>query len=91
MFTPLHRYATWAVINVEMDDAGVVEAVLDVARRVEAKALAEGIEDTNELRLLKQLGVELGQGYYFSRPVPAAKIRQLLVDEQSADLPAQLS
>ena len=73
------------------DDAGVVEAVLDVARRVEAKALAEGIEDTNELRLLKQLGVELGQGYYFSRPVPAAKIRQLLVDEQSADLPAQLS
>ncbi|MEM7285055.1 MAG: EAL domain-containing protein [Actinomycetota bacterium] len=73
------------------DDAGVVEAVLDVARRVEAKALAEGIEDTNELRLLKQLGVELGQGYYFSRPVPAAKIRQLLVEEQSADLPAQLS
>ena len=73
------------------DDAGVVEAVLDVARRVEAKALAEGIEDTNELRLLKQLGVDLGQGYYFSRPVPAAKIRQLLVDEQSADLPAQLS
>jgi diguanylate cyclase (GGDEF)-like protein/PAS domain S-box-containing protein len=69
------------------DDAGVVEAVLDVSRRIEARTLAEGIENVDELRQLKQMGVELGQGYYFSRPIPAEKLQALLVDEQSADLP----
>ena len=33
--------------------------------------------------MLRDLGVELGQGYYFSRPVPAAKLTQLLEDERA--------
>ncbi len=70
-------------------DAGVVEAVLDVARRIDAKTVAEGIEDTTELRALKQLGVELGQGYYFSRPIEAAKMLKLLEDELVGDMPAK--
>ncbi len=69
-------------------DAGVVEAVLDVARRIGAQTVAEGIEDAAEHHNLKQLGVELGQGYYFSRPVPADRMEALLRDERDADLPA---
>ena len=69
------------------DDAGVVEAVLDVAGRIGARTLAEGIENIDELRQLKQMGVEFGQGYYFSRPIPAEKLRTLLVSERSVDLP----
>lgn len=64
-------------------NTGVVQAVLDVARNVEASTVAEGIEDTNEQRMLRDLGVELGQGYYFSRPVPVAKLTQLLADERA--------
>ena len=67
-------------------DAGVVEAVLDVARRICARTVADGIEDNAELRRLKQVWVELGQGYYFSRPVPAGKIRELLDEEPVGDM-----
>jgi diguanylate cyclase (GGDEF)-like protein/PAS domain S-box-containing protein len=64
-------------------NTGVVQAILDVARNVNASTVAEGIEDTNEQRMLRDLGVELGQGYYFSRPVPVAKLTQLLEDERA--------
>ena len=37
-------------------------------------ALAEGIETEDEWALLVDRGCALGQGYYFSRPVPAAEI-----------------
>ena len=36
--------------------------------------LAEGIETEAEWRALTERGCELGQGYFFSRPVPAAEI-----------------
>jgi len=68
-------------------DAGVIEAVLDVARRIGAKTVAEGIEETNEARSLRAIGVELGQGYYFSRPVEAARLIGLLEDERSGKMP----
>ncbi|MGI9622217.1 MAG: putative bifunctional diguanylate cyclase/phosphodiesterase [Acidimicrobiales bacterium] len=60
------------------DDAGVVEAVLDLAGRIGASTVAEGIEESEELEALKSLGVNLGQGYYFSRPVPVGEIIGLL-------------
>ncbi len=69
-------------------DAGVVEAVLDVSRRIGAKTVAEGIEDATEHQYLKQLGVEMGQGYYFSRPVPIDRLESLLRDEHGAGLPS---
>jgi diguanylate cyclase (GGDEF)-like protein/PAS domain S-box-containing protein len=64
-------------------NTGVVQAILDVARNVEASTVAEGIEDTNEQRMLRDLGVELGQGYYFSRPVSVSKLTQMLDDERA--------
>ncbi len=69
-------------------DAGVVEAVLDVSRRINAKTIAEGVEYSTELRRLKELGVEFAQGYYFSRPVPADKLVRLLQDELVGNMPA---
>jgi predicted signal transduction protein with EAL and GGDEF domain len=38
------------------------------------KTLAEGIETEQEWRFLAEHGCQLGQGFYFSRPVPAAEI-----------------
>lgn len=33
-------------------------------------SLCEGIETAQELKMLREMGCELGQGYYFSRPLP---------------------
>jgi diguanylate cyclase len=39
---------------------------------------AEGIEDDMQLHTLRQLGCDLGQGYYFARPQPGQIVRALV-------------
>ena len=56
----------------------IVEAVLDLAGEVGATVVAEGIEEDTQAEALAALGCEIGQGYLYSRPVPAAAFRHLL-------------
>ena len=56
----------------------IVAAVLDLAHQMGATVVAEGIEELHQEVALTDLGVELGQGYLYSRPVPAEAFRHLL-------------
>lgn len=59
-------------------DAGsMADAIIQLARSLGMSPLAEGIETELQWRFLSERGCELGQGYYFSRPVPAAEITAL--------------
>ena len=49
----------------------VVRAVVDLGRSLDLEIVAEGIESDVQLEVLRAGGCTLGQGYYFSRPVPA--------------------
>ena len=51
--------------------AGIVRAVLDLARNLGLDAVAEGVEDAETVAALVDLGCEVIQGFYFSRPLPA--------------------
>jgi EAL domain-containing protein (putative c-di-GMP-specific phosphodiesterase class I) len=54
-----------------------VAAIVEVAHAAKATVIAEGVETAERFAELKQLGVDLFQGYYFSPPVPApAALRQ---------------
>lgn len=53
----------------------LIPEIIRAAQLVNARVVAEGIENEAQLKLLKELGVECGQGYYFSRPMD---IRQLV-------------
>ena len=46
----------------------VVKSTIDLAHRLGAVAVAEGIEDTPTLALLEQLGCDVGQGYLLGKP-----------------------
>ncbi|MBJ3774378.1 EAL domain-containing protein [Acuticoccus mangrovi] len=46
----------------------IVEAVLTAARRMNVRLIAEGIETADELRCLREMGIDLFQGYLFARP-----------------------
>jgi diguanylate cyclase (GGDEF)-like protein/PAS domain S-box-containing protein len=58
---------------------GIAETILILARKLNKRAVAEGIEDEEQLAELRKLGCDFGQGYYFSRPVPAAEAEKLIM------------
>jgi len=52
----------------------IVSAFLELANGLDMVTLAEGIETLEELDFLRERGCTLGQGFYFSRPVPPEEI-----------------
>ena len=59
-------------------DEEIVRAILNLAQILGLRVVAEGIETAEHLARLRQLGCSHGQGYLFSRPVPAAAAQALL-------------
>ncbi len=60
------------VIGLPGDDGNrrVVQTIVDIARRFGQSTIAEGVEDAETAELLRELGVDYGQGHHFGRPVP---------------------
>jgi EAL domain-containing protein (putative c-di-GMP-specific phosphodiesterase class I) len=65
-------------LTTDPDDAGIVTAVIAMGRSLHMRVVAEGVETREQLAILQEHGCPQGQGYYFSRPVPAVQFRQLL-------------
>ena len=59
-------------------DRSIVEAVVALARGLRIGVVAEGIETEAQFELLRDIGCDVGQGYLFSRPLPAAEAARLL-------------
>ena len=58
-------------------DASIVSSVVTLADNFQLHALAEGIETRQQWEALSEMGCERGQGYFFSRPLPAHEFIQL--------------
>ena len=61
-------------VHQDPQSASIVTAFLELARGLGMTTLAEGIETAEELAFLRERGCELGQGFYFSKPVPPEEI-----------------
>ena len=59
-------------------DSAIVRAVVELASAMDIVAVAEGVETAEQLAGLKMLGCPVGQGYWFSRPLPVADFDNLL-------------
>ena len=55
------------------------EAIIAMAHKLGLKVIAEGIETAEQRSLLKAAGCDFGQGYLYSRPVPAIEFEALLL------------
>lgn len=56
----------------------ISRAVVALARNMRMEAIAEGIETMEQLEQLRRIGCTAGQGYLFSKPVPAEEARRLI-------------
>ncbi|OWY63466.1 hypothetical protein B7486_52975, partial [cyanobacterium TDX16] len=72
------------------NEPGVVRAIIDVARRIGARTVAEGIEGAEQLKALKKLRCDSGQGFYFARPMPASDFTERLADSAEGDMRLRL-
>ena len=55
----------------------VVNTIITLSNQLELAVIAEGIETTQQLQCLQQLGCEFGQGYLFSKPLAGAEIERI--------------
>ncbi len=67
-------------------DQAIVQALVDLGRSVGFKLIAEGVETVEQLRLVQNLGCDLIQGYYYSKPVAGANVPDLIARINDAGL-----
>jgi diguanylate cyclase (GGDEF)-like protein/PAS domain S-box-containing protein len=65
-------------LHTDQDDAAIVTAVISLAKSMKMGLVAEGVELAEQLDFLTGLDCEAYQGYYFSKPLPAAALTALL-------------
>lgn len=54
-------------------DRAIVAATIEIARGMGLRSVAEGVETEAQVDLLSELGADIGQGYLWARPLPAAE------------------
>jgi len=65
------------------NDAVIVRAIIQLARSLNQRTVAEGVEDERILSALRREGCDEAQGYWFSPPLPADAFARYLADGKS--------
>ena len=65
-------------LEVDSDDRAIASTIVSMGRNLRLTVLAEGVETAEQLALLRNMDCDMAQGYYFSRPLEAADIAELL-------------
>lgn len=61
----------------DQDDRTIVESIVSMSKAMGLKIVAEGVETLEHVKLLKKMGVDFAQGYYFSKPIPFSQFDRL--------------
>lgn len=71
----------------------LLKFVIDLAKQLQLKIVAEGVETKRQEILLLELGCDFGQGYIYSKPVPFEEFNELMRDvrEKASTLPEHLN
>lgn len=68
----------------EERDTRLIEVIIDIAEYLSVPVIAEGVETEEQFRVLKSMGCDIVQGYYFSRPVPAPEFEVFLKQKKQS-------
>ena len=58
----------------------ITKAIIAMAKSLNIKTVAEGVETKEELEVLKKLNCDIIQGYYFAKPMKLEKLKNFIID-----------
>jgi Amt family ammonium transporter len=65
-------------------DVALVRGIIGIAHSLSMRVVAEGVETQRQAEMLRSLGCDLAQGYYFHRPMSGTRCAELLIAAPSA-------
>ncbi|MFI3176990.1 MAG: bifunctional diguanylate cyclase/phosphodiesterase [Eubacteriales bacterium] len=73
--------------SIENDKGGaIIKNILNMATDLGLESVAEGIETKEQCKFLQELGCNVGQGYYFARPLPPEEFLAKIKEQNEKDL-----
>ncbi len=72
-------------LGTDSSDLSIVDAITNMARSLNLEVIAEGVETREQLDILQTLGASMGQGYLWSRAMPADEISPWVEDAVAPD------
>ena len=64
--------------TLQESDKIIISCVVDMAKRLSITSLCEGVETPEQSDYLKEVGCQIQQGYYFSRPIPQKEFEEFM-------------
>jgi EAL domain-containing protein (putative c-di-GMP-specific phosphodiesterase class I) len=58
----------------------IITSVIEMAKKLNITTVAEGVETKTQCDLLKNIGCDIAQGFYYAKPMPQSNFRELLVN-----------
>lgn len=74
-----HDFLTRSIAN-DKNAIHILKGIIDMAHALDIKVVSEGIEDDKQLKILEDIGCEIGQGFLFAKPMPITDYDKLLSD-----------
>ncbi len=65
-------------LELDAEKRAIVRSIVSVGRNLGKQLVAEGVENAEQAALLRQLGCDYGQGFYWARPVDADSVRAMI-------------
>jgi EAL domain-containing protein (putative c-di-GMP-specific phosphodiesterase class I) len=73
-------------LSEDSNDKALCEAIIVMAHKLGMMVIAEGIETEQQLEILREAHCDFGQGYLFSRPIPAEEFESLVLSGKQAQV-----
>lgn len=67
--------------EMQESDRIIISCVVDMAKKLKITSLCEGVETQEQSNYLKEVGCQMQQGFYFSRPIPQAVFENLIKEQ----------
>ncbi|OED37445.1 hypothetical protein AB833_23795 [Chromatiales bacterium (ex Bugula neritina AB1)] len=69
-------------IKTDSKSRSIVQSIIDLANKLDVATVAEGIEDEAQALALAEMNCDLGQGYYYSKPLSASEFTEYLIQHK---------